>query len=86
MCRRRECAIPSRSQELGLSYGTLWRILYLELYLYPYKVQLTLVHAQRRRYVEWVLEQQVVDDNFSNKIYFSHEAHFTLGGYVNRQN
>ena len=24
--------------------------------------------------------------NFSNKIFFSNEAHFTLGGYVNKQN
>ena len=25
-----------RSQELGLSYGTLWRILHLRLHLHPY--------------------------------------------------
>ena len=34
-------SIPRRSQELGLSYGTFWRILHLDLHLYPYKVQLT---------------------------------------------
>ena len=33
-------SIPRRPQELGLSYGTLWRILHLDLHLYPYKVQL----------------------------------------------
>ena len=33
-----------------------------------------------------MLEQQPVDDNFSNKIFFSDETHFTLGGYVNKQN
>ena len=27
-----------RSQELGLSYGTLWSILHLDLHLHPYKV------------------------------------------------
>ena len=27
-----------------------------------------------------------MDGNFSNKIFFSDEAHFTLGGYVNKQN
>ena len=36
--------------------------------------------------MEWVLEQQVEDGNFSNKIFFSDVAHFTLGGYVNKQN
>ena len=43
-------------------------------------------HSQRRRYVEWVLEQQAMDDNFSNTIFFTDEAHFTLGGYINKQN
>ena len=38
-------SIPRRSQELGLSYGTLWRILHLDLHLHPYKVQLTVPHA-----------------------------------------
>jgi hypothetical protein len=84
-------SIPRRSQELGLSYGTLWRILHLDLHLHPYKVQLTQQlkpadHSQRRRYVEWVLEQQAVDGDFSNKIFFSDEAHFSLCGYVNKQN
>ena len=36
--------------------------------------------------MEWVLEQQAVDGNFSNKISFSDETHFPLGGYVNKQN
>ena len=27
--------IPGRSQELGLSYGTLWHILHIDLHLYP---------------------------------------------------
>ena len=29
---------------------------------------------------------QAVDVDFSNKIFFSDEAHFSLGGYVNKQN
>ena len=33
-----------------------------------------------------MLEQQVVDGNFSNKIFFTDEAHFTVVGYVNKQN
>lgn len=34
-------SIPRRAQQLGLSYGSLWRILQLDLHLHPYKVQLT---------------------------------------------
>ena len=34
-------SIPRRSQVLGLSYGTLWLSLHLDLHLRPYKVQLT---------------------------------------------
>ena len=43
-------------------------------------------NSQRRREMEWVLEQQAVDDNFSNKLFFSYEAYFTLGGEINKQN
>ena len=83
--------IPRRSNELGLSYGTLWRILHLNLHLHPYKVQLTqqlksAYHSQHRRHLEWVLVQQMVDGNFSKKICFSDETHFTLVEYVNKQN
>ena len=82
-------SIPRCSQELGLSYGTFWRILHLGLHLHPYKVQLmqqlkSADHSQLRGYV--VLEQLAVDVNFSNKIIFSDEVHFTLSGYVNKQN
>ncbi|KAH0999071.1 hypothetical protein HUJ05_003320 [Dendroctonus ponderosae] len=84
-------SIPRRAQHLGLSYGSLWRILQLGLKLHPYKVQLTQElkpqdNRQRRTYANWVIEQQAVDDNFSNRIFFSDEAHFSLGGYVNEQN
>ena len=80
-------SIRRRSQELLLSYGPLWRILHLELHLHSYKVQHTQKlkpadHSQRRRFVEWVLEQQAED----GEIFFSVEAHFSLGGYVNKQN
>ena len=45
-------------------------------------------NSQQRRYVEWMLEQQAVDGNFSNKIFFFFFKliEFTLGGYVNKQN
>ena len=51
-------SIPRSSQEFGLFYSTLWRILHLDLHQHPYKVQLTQQlksadHSQRRRYVQW---------------------------------
>ena len=54
--------------------------MYLDLHLHAYKD-----HSQRRRYVEWVLKQQMVDGYFSNKVFSSDEAHLTLCGYGNKQ-
>lgn len=84
-------SIPRRAQVLGLTYGTLWRILHLDLHLHPYKVQLTQQlkptdHRMRRIFVEWMQEHHQADAGFSSKIIFSDEAHFSLGGYVNKQN
>ena len=64
--------IPRCFLELGLSYGILWCIVHLGLHLHPYKVQITrrlkpADHSQCHRYVNWVLEQQAVGGNFSNK-------------------
>ena len=74
-------------QELGLFLGTLWHILHLDAYQVQLMQQLKPAdHSQCRRYMEWVLEQQAVDGNSSNKIFFSDKAHFTLGEYVNKQN
>ena len=84
--------ISRRSRKFGLSYGILWRTLHLHLHLHPHKVQLMQQlkpanHSQFRRCVEWLLEHQTtVGGNFSNKIFFSGKACFTLGGYVNKQN
>ena len=52
-------SILRRPQELELSYGTLWRILHLDLHLHPNKVQFKQQlkpadHLQRHRYVEYV--------------------------------
>ena len=50
-------SIPCRCQQLGRSYGTLWRSLHLDLHLHQYKVQLTrqlkpVDNSQRRRYMK----------------------------------
>ena len=74
-----ESLIPRHFQELGLFYSILYKF-QLTQHLKPAD------HSLRHRYVEWVLEQQPVDGNFSNKIFLSDEAHFALGGCVNKQN
>ncbi|CAF1523416.1 unnamed protein product [Didymodactylos carnosus] len=84
-------SIPRRSQELGISQTSTWRILRKDLGLHPYKIQLTQElkpndHSLRRRFADWALEQLEVDANFGKKIIFSDEAHFWLNGFVNKQN
>ncbi|GFT54847.1 DDE superfamily endonuclease [Trichonephila clavipes] len=43
-------------------------------------------HQARRRFVEWAQNQIAVVPDFHKQILFSHEAHFWLNGYVNKQN
>lgn len=87
----RQQSIRRRSQQLGLSYGSLWRILRKDLGLKAYKIQLVQELKPpdlrlRRVFSEWALEQLNMDPHFYRKILFSDEAHFWLNGYVNKQN
>lgn len=84
-------SILRRSQELGLSPSSVWRILHLDLKLHPYKIQLTQElkpndHLMRRRFANWALENLEANPNFAQNIIFSDEAHFWLNGFVNKQN
>jgi len=38
------------------------------------------------QFAQWVEQRLVEDEHFYRKIIFSDEAHFHLGGYVNKQN
>jgi len=67
------------------------RIITKDLHLHAYKIQLTQElrptdRVQGREFVNWVLENQKVDGNFSKKIVVRDEAHFQLDGCVNTQN
>jgi len=84
-------SIRHRSQQLDIPRSTMQRIFTKDLHLLVYKIQLTQElkptdHVQHREFVNWVLENQKVDGNFSKKIIFSDEAHFQLDGCVNTQN
>ena len=54
---------------LGLSYDSLRRILYLDMHLHRYKVLLNQEHGQRITYANWMIEQQAIDADFSNRIF-----------------
>ena len=67
-------SLTRRSQALGISVTSLWRILRNDLGLHPYKSKLTqelkpLDHQKRRMFVNWA-EQQLdndSDDSFVNE-------------------
>lgn len=84
-------SIRHRSQQLELSRATTQRILRKDLHLTAYKVQQTQElkpadHPRRLQYANWLLNAIEENDDFWRKIIMSDEAHFHLGGYVNRQN
>ena len=78
-------SIRHRAQELSISATTLHRILTKDLSLHAYKIQLTQElkpddHLKRLTFANWVHEQRQANVDFSQKILFSDEAHFHLGG------
>lgn len=84
-------SIRRRSQQLGLRYSSVRRILRNDLKFWAYKMQLTQQlkvadHQKRRQFVDWVLRKRQEDDSFAQNIIFSDEAHFLLNGFVNKQN
>src|ERR1700712_2636076 len=84
-------SIPRRSLELDIPKTSLHRILHKDLGLKAYTVQLTQEfkpadHQQRRVFADWVVEMHENDLEFHRKIFFSDEAYFHLGGFVNKQN
>lgn len=43
-------------------------------------------HPLRYQFAVWAIDQLEADPDFAQKIIFSDEAHFHVGGYVNKQN
>ena len=44
------------------------------------------VYTLEQRFAKWACDRLTEDADFAKKIIFSDEAHFDLGGYVNKQN
>ena len=85
-------SIHSPSQQLNISKTSLRQILHKDLGMTPYKVQLVhelkpIDHPMRFRFAKWPCDRLIEDPDFGKKKnIFSDEAHFDLGGYVNKQN
>lgn len=84
-------SVVRRSQQLGFSPMSTWRILKKDLGLHPYKLILSQElkpadHGLRRTFTDWALLQLEQNADFGKQIIFSDEAHFWLNGVVNTQN
>ena len=44
------------------------------------------VYTLEQRFAKWACDRFTENIDFGKKIIFSNEAHFDLGGYVNKQN
>ena len=82
-------SITRRSLKMDIPQTSLHRILHKDLGLKAYKVQWTQElkpadHQQLRFFADWVLEMHENDPVFHRKIILTEEAHFHLGGYVNK--
>ena len=81
-------ALTRRSQALGISVTSLWRILRNDLGLLPYKIKLMkpLDHQKSHMFLNWAEQQLENDSDFYRKIVYSDEAHIWLNGFVNKPN
>lgn len=87
---KRNVSLRHLSQQLGTSYGSAHTIVKKKLFLHPYKIQICQKlqpgdFDRRVQFCEWLL-QKLEDPDFLGGLIMSDEAHFSLSGYVNKQN
>lgn len=85
-----ETSTRRRSTQLGLSRGSLQRILHT-IRMFPYKIQLVQElkptdYQQRLDYAIYFQQNAQENPNFIHNLVMSDEAHFQLNGFVNKQN
>lgn len=76
-----------RYQTLDILKSSLQPILTKDMRLQFYKVELTQAlkasdHAKRKEFAEWIMEQQKMAADFSNKIIFNEEAYFYFDSHI----
>ena len=72
VCERPSTSIHHRSQQLKISERSLRRILYKDLGMTPYKVQLVqklkpIDHPMRFRFTKWICDRLTEDNDFGKK-------------------
>jgi hypothetical protein len=85
-----ERSVRRLAQSSSVSHTSTHRILRYDLFLFPYKIQVThelLLQDRKKRvnFAKWFLEM-CSDKNFLSRLVMSDEAHFYLKGIVNKQN
>ena len=83
-------SVRRHSTAMGLSDRSMWRILHKDLNFHPYKTVIVQElsdrdMANRRIYSEQLVEM-LTDDGVISTVLMTHEAHFHLSGYVNKEN
>ena len=84
-------SVRRRSQELGINRETVRRILFTDLHLYPYRIQVKHKLSpddMRKRVImcQWFCNKIDDEPDFLDNVWFSDEAHFLLSGHVNSKN
>ena len=90
------CKVPSKSirklaQEVGCGPTLVHSILHDDLKLKPYKIKKRQELSdsdkkQRLNFALWLKEKLHSEPQFTSRVWFSDEAHFTLHGSLNKQN
>lgn len=83
-------SLQNRAAVLGIPRSTLHVIMKKKLHFHPYKMQIV-QKLNENDYPARVVYAERMLENFSSEtrlrnVYYSDEAHFHLGGYVNKQN
>lgn len=84
-------SIRNMSNEFGMSYSAIQKILKKDLKLYPYKAQTVQElysndYPKRQNFALQMMGIRVEDPNFEHNLFFVDEAHFHLDGVPNKQN
>lgn len=84
-------SVYHRSQQFAMSKSSMWRLLHIDLSLFPYKVQTCqqLKAEDKPRRLQYATNMQnlmVNEPDFWNELIMTDEAHFKLNGSVNTQN
>jgi len=84
-------SVRRRSQELGINWESVQRILIADLHMYPCRIQIKqkLTPGDMRKRVimcQWFCDKIDAVPDFLDNVWFLDKAHFLLSGHVNSKN